>query len=65
MPSVKADYSLDGNTSMIGEELEIINVGLKGFYTDLKNQGIKVHDVDWKPSFTTNKKMIDKLTSII
>ncbi|MDP3446016.1 MAG: acyl-CoA synthetase FdrA [Ignavibacteria bacterium] len=65
MPSVKVDYSLDGNTSIIGEELEIINVGLKGFYTDLKNQGIKVHDVDWKPSFTTNKKMIDKLTSII
>lgn len=65
MPNVREDNSLDKNSSLIGEEIEIINIGLKDFYNDLKNNGIKVHDVNWKPSPNINKNLIDKLTNII
>ena len=31
------------------QELKVINIGLKGFYEDLKKQGAKAVHVDWKP----------------
>ncbi|MBO8159995.1 MAG: DUF1116 domain-containing protein [Thermosipho sp. (in: Bacteria)] len=35
--------------SLFNKELEIVNIGLKSFYEDLKKQGAKVVHVDWKP----------------
>ena len=31
------------------KSLKVINIGLKGFYDDLKSQGVEVVHVDWKP----------------
>lgn len=35
--------------SLFKEELKVINIGLKGFYEDLKKVGAKVVHVDWRP----------------
>lgn len=35
--------------SFFGEELVVVNIGIKPFYEDLKKQNIKVAHVDWKP----------------
>lgn len=34
---------------LFGEELKVINVGLKIFYEDLKKQGVKTVHVNYQP----------------
>ena len=37
--------------------LKVINIGLKGFYEDLKKQGVEVVHVDWKPPLGGRKSL--------
>ncbi|MFQ6075131.1 MAG: fdrA domain protein [Candidatus Bathyarchaeia archaeon] len=34
---------------LLGVELKVINLGVKIFYSSLKEQGVKVVHVDWRP----------------
>ncbi|MCD6253634.1 MAG: DUF1116 domain-containing protein [Thermotogae bacterium] len=52
--------------SLFKEELKVINIGLKGFYEDLKKVGAKVVHVDWKPPLGGSKvaAILDKLEEL-
>ena len=34
---------------LVGAELKVINIGAKTFYDSLKDQGVEVVHVDWRP----------------
>lgn len=38
-----------GRERLLGVELKVINIGVKTFYEVLKEQGVKVIHVDWRP----------------
>jgi len=42
----------------------VLNMGLEGFYQDLKEQNIKVVQIDWRPPAGGNKKMIELLNKL-
>jgi len=47
-----------------GEELAVVNIGVKTFYEDIRKQNIKVVHVDWKPPAGGDLKitaLLDKL----
>lgn len=46
------------------KELKVVNMGLESFYTDLKEQNIKVIHVDWKPVAGGNKKLSSLLSKL-
>jgi len=52
--------------SLFKEELKVINIGLKGFYEDLKKVGAKVVHVDWKPPLGGSKvaAILDRLEEL-
>ena len=52
-------------SKIIENEMEVINVGLKGFYHDLLSAGVKAHHVDWKPVSGGNPSIADKLSKIM
>lgn len=41
--------------------LKVINVGLKGFYNDLKSQGIPAIHIDWRPPAGGNRRIMELL----
>lgn len=50
--------------ALFKKDLKIVNLGLKSFATDLKEQGVKVIHVDWRPPAGGNERMaklLDKL----
>ena len=49
---------------ILQEDLNIINVGLKGFEQDMEKQGAAVCQVDWKPVAGGNRKILDALDRI-
>ncbi len=46
------------------QDLKVVNLGLKSFYTDLKSQGVTAVHVNWKPKAGGKKKMLDLLGKI-
>jgi deoxyribodipyrimidine photolyase-like uncharacterized protein len=45
------------NTSQLfNSELKVINIGLQHFAETLRNQGIKVEQVEWQPQSEKNTK---------
>lgn len=49
---------------LIDQELKIINIGLDLFYQDLKDLGVEVVHVDWRPPADGDSKMIDILDKL-
>ena len=52
--------------TIVGKELNVINVGLPAFADDLESQGVKVTRVDWKPPAGGDEEMqgiLDKIGS--
>lgn len=43
---------------LFGQDLRVINLGLKSFADDLKSQNIQVIHVDWRPAAGGNAKMM-------
>ncbi len=55
------------NETLFGKKLKVINLGLESFAEDLKRQGVKVVEVDWKPPAKGKKELLnllDKLEAI-
>ncbi|HML54199.1 MAG TPA: DUF3164 family protein [Solidesulfovibrio magneticus] len=48
----------------ISQELNVINVGLEGFYSELKEQNVPTVQVDWRPPAGGDVALIDKLARL-
>lgn len=51
--------------TMLGSELNVINVGLEIFYNALKIQNVKVLDVNWNPPPKLEKETQDLLDKML
>ncbi|MGI0013006.1 MAG: fdrA domain protein [Nitrososphaera sp.] len=51
--------------TMLGSELNVLNVGLEIFYNALKLQDIKVLDVNWNPPPKLEKETQDLLDKML
>ena len=49
---------------LIDQELKIINIGLDSFYQDLKDLGVEVVHVDWRPPADGDPKLMDILDKL-
>jgi FdrA protein len=50
---------------IFGRKLKVINIGAQTFYEALKQQGIEVVHVDWKPPAGGNVKLVKLLEKLI
>jgi hypothetical protein len=51
--------------SFFGEELVVINVGIRPFYEDLKKQNINVAHVEWSPPAGGDEELVALLDRIL
>ena len=51
--------------SFFGEELVVVNIGIKPFYEDLKKQNVKIVHVDWEPPAGGDEDVISLLDKIL
>ncbi|HLR36201.1 MAG TPA: hypothetical protein VK071_12850 [Tissierellales bacterium] len=49
---------------LFNKELKIVNIGLKPFYNDLREQNISAIHVDWRPVAGGDKKMASILQKL-
>jgi len=49
---------------LFNQELKVVNLGLKSFYSDLKSQGVSAVQVNWKPKAGGKKNMLNLLSRI-
>jgi FdrA protein len=49
---------------LLREPLQVINVGLEGFFRDLKKRGTPAVHVEWSPPAGGNRKMRDLLSKL-
>ncbi len=52
------------NETLFNKDLKIINLGLESFAEDLKKQGVKVTEVDWRPPAKGKKKLLTLLDKL-
>ncbi len=52
------------NKNLLREPLQVINVGLDGFFRDLKKRETPAVHVDWSPPAGGNRKMLDLLSKL-
>ncbi len=50
--------------SIITQKLKVINIGLDLFYQDLKDLGVDVVHVDWRPPAAGDSRLIDILDKL-
>lgn len=50
--------------ALLSSELKVVNVGLDGFLTDLRDCGIEVTHVDWSPPAGGDPKMAALLAKL-
>jgi hypothetical protein len=48
-----------------GEELVVVNIGIKPFYEDLKSQNVRIVHVDWEPPAGGDEEMVALLDKIL
>ena len=51
-------------SSLLGQKLSVINVGLDKFASELADQDVPVIDVDWKPPASGNPKLAALLSKM-
>ncbi|MEL7636596.1 MAG: hypothetical protein AAGU03_02420 [Anaerolineaceae bacterium] len=49
---------------LFNQDLKVVNLGLKSFYTDLKTQGVTAVHVIWKPKAGGKKNMLNLLNKL-
>lgn len=49
---------------LLADEIKVVNVGLEGFVTDLRDCGISVIHVDWSPPAGGDAKMAALLAKL-
>ena len=54
----------DEMTELFGKELKVIDMGLESFHESLKEQGVEVLHVDWKPPAGGNKRLMEILKKL-
>lgn len=62
-PKVKGIRRMD--EPFFGEELVVVTVGIRLFYEELKNQGIKVSHVDWQPPAGGDEELASLLDKLL
>lgn len=55
----------EGVSKVVQNDMEVINVGLRGFCNDLLSAGVKAHHVDWKPVAGGDPNIANKLSKIM
>ncbi len=50
--------------SIINQEVKVINIGIDSFYRDLKDLGVDVVHVDWRPPAGGDVKLMDILDKL-
>ena len=50
-------------TELFGKELKVIDLGLESFHDSLKEQGVEVLHVDWRPP-TPGARILAKLYNL-
>ncbi len=50
---------------ILSEPLVVINIGLYSFGQNIKDQGVEVVQVEWKPPAGGDKEMIDILDKLL
>ena len=50
---------------LFGEELKVVNVGLKIFYDDLKRQGVKTVHVNYQPPPKLEEELAKALEKVL
>lgn len=50
---------------IFGKELKILNIGLEQFCIDLKSQGVKSIQLDWRPKTDEDKEAADLLKALL
>lgn len=53
----------NGVAALLKTGVRVVNFGMKGFYDDLKAQGIPVIQMDWAPK-TAKKDLLAKLKAL-
>ncbi len=56
--------SKSGIDDLLKEPPRVVNVGLKGFADELKQQGVAVVHVDWTPPAAGNEKLASLLSKL-
>lgn len=51
-------------TDLLGHKPVIINVGLEGFAAEMKNRGVQVVHVDWRPPAGGDPELADLLSRL-
>ncbi len=51
-------------TDLLNKPLNVVNVGLEGFASELKQQNVKVTHVDWSPPAGGDPKIADLLSKL-
>lgn len=51
--------------NLLDSELIVINIGIEIFFNDLKEQKVKVVQVDWRPPQKLDKESEDILSDIL
>jgi FdrA protein len=55
----------DATWKLLNEPVVVINLGLKKFAENLKEQDVKVVQVDWAPPAGGNKELIEVLDRLL
>lgn len=50
--------------NLFNRDLKVLNIGIEGFYTDLKHQQTEAVWLNWKPRSMSNKKAMDLLKKL-
>lgn len=49
---------------LLREPLRVINIGLEGFFRDLRNRETPVVQVDWSPPAGGNRRLLELLSKL-
>lgn len=52
---------MESKSSVLNQEIRVINIGIERFSEDLKEANVPVIQMDWRPPAGGNKKLIDLL----
>ena len=50
--------------TLLDEPLKVVNIGLEGFASELKQQGVEVIQVDWAPPAGGDPKLANLLSKL-
>ena len=55
---------MDKTMELVTKPIKIVNIGIDSFLESLKNQGVEVVHVDWRPPAGGDAKLLDILDKL-